>query len=95
MDGQLLGNRKPADKSSDTDPKLELLDLEDILRLSGTSSREFGFYHLNAERNLALGKLGLDNQTSGIPQDHSEFLRKVDQVRAPAQKSTHTLNLLS
>uniref|UniRef100_A0AAT9J9Q5 Phosphoprotein n=1 Tax=Macrotermes natalensis lispivirus 1 TaxID=3133481 RepID=A0AAT9J9Q5_9MONO len=81
--------------TSESDKKIESLDLEDILRISGVSSNSFGFYHLNAERNLALGKLGLENSVSGIPSDHSEFFKKVDSISVPSQKSTHNLNLLS
>uniref|UniRef100_A0AAT9JG74 Phosphoprotein n=1 Tax=Macrotermes bellicosus lispivirus 1 TaxID=3133480 RepID=A0AAT9JG74_9MONO len=80
---------------SDPNSKIEQLDLEDILKLTEPSSKEFGFYHLNAERNLALSKLGFDYQTSGIPKDHTEFFRRVDQLRTPEPRNTQNLSLLS
>lgn len=74
---------------------LESLDLEGVLTLTEQSAKPLEFFHLDAESNLEISRIGFQNQTVGIPSDNTEYLEKIDKIRenrALPKKSSDLLN---
>lgn len=73
---------------------VEHFDLESLLQLSGAGDRPKGFYHFDAERNLALLALGRSNPASTLHTDQSQYLSQVQEIKSRSFAGVEGLSLL-